>query len=345
MLDIGKIEAGQLDIEHTPFSLDDLLTELCKLFRLRAHDKGLRFITQQSLDIPSHLIGDPGRLRQILNNLFSNALKFTRQGEFGLSIERRNLSKTEASEQTVTLCFSVHDTGVGITPEVQKKLFTRFTQADSSTTREFGGSGLGLAIVKQLCEHLGGKVMLSSTPGQGSVFSCELQFTLIDQPAGAPNLLATTVSPVPELRAPASNLQTQALENTSKILMAEDNPINQIVAQALLQQIGYSNVTVVDNGQAAVIAVLAGGFDVILMDCRMPVLDGYDATAKIRALDYHLPIIAMTANVASSELEKCLHAGMNDYISKPFNAATLRQALSRWTMQTEVKIPKTGLSY
>lgn len=331
LLDIGKIEAGQLDIENVPFNLDDLLIELSNLYRLRAREKGLAFSTQQSPSTPSHLIGDPGRLRQILNNLLSNALKFTRQGGFGLRIERLDHHDTEASGSSATLRFSVHDTGIGIAPEVQQKLFTRFTQADSSTTREFGGSGLGLAIVKQLCEHLGGEVRLSSTPGQGSVFSCELHFTQDTQAGHDTSLPVTPPAPERALRATAPHIQTPVLEHRNKILVAEDNPINQIVAQAMLQQIGYAHVTIVENGQEAVNAVLTGGFDAILMDCRMPVLDGYDATEQIRALGYHLPIIAMTANAASSDLEKCLHTGMNDYVSKPFNAITLQQVMTRWT--------------
>ena len=330
LLDIGKIEAGQLDIESVPFNLDDLLNELGNLYRLRAREKGLTFSTRQSPNVPSHLIGDPDRLRQILNNLLSNALKFTRQGEFGLSIERLDLRETETSGPSATLRFSVHDSGIGIAPEVQQKLFTRFTQADSSTTREFGGSGLGLAIVKQLCEHLGGSVLLSSTPGQGSVFICELRFAQDLQAVCNASVAVTTPTIEHDHRAVATQVQTPTLEHSHKILIAEDNPINQMVAQALLQQIGYTQVTVVENGQEAVNAVQSGGFDAILMDCRMPVLDGYDATEKIRTMGYHLPIIAMTANAAASELEKCLSVGMNDYISKPYKVATLRHTLSRW---------------
>lgn len=329
LLDIGKIEAGQIDTVNVPFNLDDLLNELSNLYRLRAREKGLGFSTKLSPSIPSHLIGDPDRLRQILNNLLANALKFTRHGEFGLHVERLDHPDTELSGPSATLQFSVHDTGIGIAPEVQEKLFTRFTQADSSTTREFGGSGLGLAIVKQLCEHLGGEVKLSSTPGQGSVFSCELRFTRAEP------------EPARERRTAAPQAQAQAYN--SKILVVEDNPINQVVAQALLQQIGYIHVTVVENGQDAVNAVLTGGFDAILMDCRMPVLDGYDATEQIRALGYHLPIIAMTANAAPTDLEKCQHAGMNDYLSKPFTAATLQRALARWILQADTPTAKAAV--
>ena len=333
LLDIGKIEAGQIDIVNVPFNLDDLLNELSNLYRLRAREKDLTFSTKLSPSIPSHLIGDPDRLRQILNNLLANALKFTRHGEFGLHVERLDRRDTEVSGPSVTLQFSVHDTGIGIAPEVQEKLFTRFTQADSSTTREFGGSGLGLAIVKQLCEHLGGEVKLSSTPGQGSVFSCELRFTQAEPDEAAPE-----PESVRERRAAAP--QAQAPVHNSKILVVEDNPINQVVAQALLQQIGYTHITVVENGQEAVNAVLTSGFDAVLMDCRMPVLDGYKATAEIRAMGYHLPIIAMTANAAPTDLEKCLHAGMNDYLSKPFTAATLQQALARWILQADIPAAK-----
>jgi PAS domain S-box-containing protein len=329
LLDLGKIEAGQIDIEHVPFNLNELLIELSNLYRLRARDKGLTFTFKQSPDVPSHVLGDPGRLRQILNNLLVNALKFTRQGEFGLSIERVDWGNSNPPESIVALRFSVHDTGIGIAPDEQKKLFTRFSQVNSSTTSEYSGSGLGLAIVRQLCERMDGTVKLVSTPNHGSIFSCELRFT---------QAVPTTVDPVTpaperEYMSPA----TQAHTYKSRILVAEDNPINQVVAQALLQQMGYTNITMVENGQEAVEAVLAGEFDAVLMDCRMPIIDGYAATEEIRAMGYHLPIIAMTANAAPNDLEKCLRVGMNDYISKPFNAATLRQALTRWTAQPDTK--------
>ena len=333
LLDIGKIEAGQLDIAHAPFKLHDLLTELSHLYRLRAGEKGLGFSVQTVADLPDFLLGDPSRLRQILNNLLSNALKFTRRGEFGLRVERLDRRDAEVSGHAITLRFSVHDTGIGIAPEVQKKLFTRFTQVDSSTTREFGGSGLGLAIVKQLCEHLGGSIKLSSTLGQGSVFSCELRFDRADQDASALTPAPASKQPARERRTPVVQAQPPSYRN--KILVAEDNPINQVVAQALLQHIGYPNATLVDNGQEAVNAILNGDFDAVLMDCRMPVLDGYEATVKIRAMGYQLPIIAMTANAATSDFEKCLHMGMNDHISKPFNAATLAQTLAHWIQPSE----------
>ena len=311
LLDIGKIEAGRLDVEHIPFSLTELLSELTDLYTLRAHEKSLVFLAKKAPDVPDALLGDPGHLRQILNNLLANALKFTQQGEIGLSVQR-----LDDDGLTCRLRFSVHDSGIGIAPEMQPSLFTRFTQVNGSSTSENRGSGLGLAIVKQLCEHLGGEVALASTPGQGSVFSCDLPFAEVTQ---------TVPVPVPVSVPVAGPVLSQA-----RILLAEDNPTNQLLAQALLEQIGYAQVTVVGNGQEAVNAVLTGGFDLVLMDCRMPVLDGYDATLQIRARGCLLPIIAMTANAAFAERDKCLNLGMNDYISKPFNIATLRQALARW---------------
>lgn len=344
LLDIGKIEAGQLDIERIRFSLDDLLDELSNLYRLRGREKGLAFSIQRSSNIPSHLVGDPARLRQILNNLLSNALKFTHQGTFGLLVERIGRRDSDLSGPSTSLRFSVHDSGIGIAHEVQHKLFTRFTQADSSTTRKFGGSGLGLAIVKQLCEHLGGHVELSSTLGQGSIFCCELQFINDDQVLAEANS-NTKTSPfvndrrsVPDRRSVATHIKTSIADKSKKILIAEDNPINQIVAEALLQKIGYTQVTLVENGQEAVNAVRNCDYDAILMDCRMPVLDGYEATKKIRALGYHLPIIAMTANAGPTDLEKCLNVGMNDFLSKPFNATTLNQTLTRWTQHPGAKV-------
>ena len=307
LLDIGKIEAGRLDVEHIPFSLTELLSELTDLYTLRAHEKSLKFLFKKALGVPKTLLGDPGHLRQILNNLLANALKFTHQGEIGLSVERLG-----GDGHACRLRFSVHDSGIGIAPDMQPRLFTRFTQVDSSSTSEYGGSGLGLAIVKQLCEHLGGAVALASTPGQGSVFSCDLPFAEVEQAVPVP-----VPVPVPVLR-------------QTRILMVEDNPINQIVARAQLQTLGYADVTAVDNGQEAVDAVIRGGFDLVLMDCRMPVLDGYAATEQIRARGYRLPIIAMTANAASTERDKCLKLGMNDYMAKPFNIAILRETLARW---------------
>ena len=322
LLDIGKIEAGQLDTVQVPFSLDELLAELSDLYTLLARDKGLTFSAHQAPEVPLTVIGDRHRLRQILNNLLANALKFTHHGEISLGVECLSIERLGDQRKT-TLRFSVQDSGIGIAPEAQERLFTRFVQADSAITQNYGGTGLGLAIVKQLAEHLGGTVALVSVPGQGSVFSCNIPFNEVT-PLAAP--LSTS------LAAPSTASQgaLQPESSQARILVAEDNPINQLVVVELAKRIGYDHVTVVDNGQEAVDAVQKGDFDLILMDCRMPVLDGYAATEKIRALDALIPIIAVTANASLADQEKCLSLGMNDYLPKPISLTQLRETLARW---------------
>jgi signal transduction histidine kinase/CheY-like chemotaxis protein len=318
LLDIGKIEAGQLDIVQVPFSLDELLRELGDLYTLLARDKGLMFSAHQAPRVPLVVIGDRHRLRQILNNLLANALKFTHQGEISLSVEFLRSERLK-DQHTSTLRFTVRDSGIGIAPEVQKRVFTRFVQADSAITQNYGGTGLGLAIVKQLAEHLGGAVALTSVPGQGSVFSCDIPFNEVAPLS--PSLAVPATAPQGELQAESS---------PARILVAEDNPINQLVVLELAKRIGYHDITVVDNGQEAVEAVQNAHFDLILMDCRMPVLDGYAAAEKIRALGVLIPIIAVTANASLSDQEKCRSLGMNDYLTKPISLTHLRETLARW---------------
>ena len=318
LLDIGKIEAGQLDTLQAPFSLDELLTELIELYTLLAHDKGLAFRVHRAPGVPRTVMGDHHRLRQILNNLLTNSLKFTHRGEITLSVEFLRQERLDDHLKT-TLRFTVRDSGIGIAPEAQERLFTRFVQADSSITQNYGGTGLGLAIVKQLAEHLGGSVALSSVPGQGSVFSCDIPFTEVT-PLSAPLSASSTLS----------QSAARAVSSQAQILVAEDNPLNQLVLTELAKRIGYHHVTVVNDGQEAVEAVQKGHFDLILMDCRMPVLNGYEATEQIRALGALIPIIALTANASLADQEKCLSLGMNDYLSKPINLTQLRETLARW---------------
>ena len=322
LLDIGKIEASQLDTVQTPFSLDDLLAELSGLYTLLARDKGLTFRAHQGPGVPLNVIGDRNRLRQILNNLLANALKFTHRGEISLSVACLS-SQHLGDQRTSTLRFTVRDSGIGIAPEAQERLFTRFVQADSSITQNYGGTGLGLAIVKQLAEHLGGGVALTSVPGQGSVFSCDIPFNEV---ASVPLPLAQTLA----TSSTALQGARKAESSQAKILVAEDNPINQLVLIELTKQLGYHHVTVVDNGQEAVDAAQEGHFDLILMDCRMPVLDGYAATEKIRTLDALIPIIGVTANASLADKEKCLGLGMSDYLTKPIKLTQLRETLARW---------------
>ena len=312
MLDLGKIESGRMEFEHVEFSMGELARELGDLYGLRAREKGLAFDLRLDPGVPEMVMGDPGRLRQVLNNLLSNALKFTEAGLVGLDIH-----PAPPMQGRVMLGFTVHDTGIGIPREVQEGLFQRFFQADSSTTREYGGTGLGLAIVKQLCEQMGGSVRLQSDAGCGASFRCVLPFAPAAKRAAAP-----AAQHVPRT-APAPRPQ--------RILVAEDNGTNQIVVKGMLKLVGYADVTLVEDGQQVLDAVERENFDAILMDCRMPVMDGYEAAARLRAAGWRLPIIALTANVSEEQRQKCLAAGMDDFLSKPMEASQLAQMLERWT--------------
>jgi|JI10StandDraft_1071094.scaffolds.fasta_scaffold112929_2 signal transduction histidine kinase/CheY-like chemotaxis protein/HPt (histidine-containing phosphotransfer) domain-containing protein len=315
ILDFSKIEAGKLDIEHTDFSLRELMEDLSRLYAVRASEKSLIFTDRIDDAVPFYAHGDPTRLRQILNNFLTNALKFTQGGGEILL----HAGVTERSGKTTTVRFEVRDTGIGITPEVQASLFSAFTQADVSTTRRFGGTGLGLAICKQLTELMGGRIGVHSAPGEGSTFWVEIP-------------LEAARKPVDEIAsAPAPLADAPATEKPHRILLAEDNPINQMVAIGTLRKLGYRNVTVVSDGIEALCEVEKNAFDVILMDCQMPSMDGYETTATLRLKGYRLPIIAMTANAVSGDREKCLAVGMDDYVSKPVPPNALSAVLERWT--------------
>jgi PAS domain S-box-containing protein len=312
LLDLGKIESGRMELEHQPFRLDELLAQVGELYRLRAQEKGLRFVLERDPRVPLAVVGDTVRLRQILNNLLSNALKFTAAGEFGLMV-----GCAGAARGADMLRFTVYDTGIGIPYDVQQRLFTRFTQADSATGRRYGGTGLGLAIVKQLCEQMGGTVLLQSEPGRGASFRCEVP------------LPATGVSAVPALH-PAPT-PPPAVHHGTRVLVAEDNVTNQLVVRGLLAHAGYHDVVFAADGQQALDAAARQDFDLVLMDCRMPRLDGYEAARRLRASGFTAPIIALTANAAAGERERCLAWGMNDYLSKPIDASRLAQVLAEWT--------------
>jgi len=315
LLDLGKIESGRVELESAPLRLDELLDDLHDIYRLRAQEKGLRFVLEVDPKVPQAVRGDAGRLRQVLNNLLSNALKFTTQGEFGLVVGRSVLGRGRGM-----LRFSVYDTGIGIPFEVQQRLFTRFTQADRATARRYGGTGLGLAIVKQLADMMGGTILLQSDPGRGTSVRCELPLPEV------PVALVPAREGAPPAAPPTPRLAT-------RVLVAEDNETNQVVVRGILAQAGYHDVTVVADGEEALAAVAAREYDLVLMDCRMPRMDGYQATRRLRAQGFTQPIIALTANAAAGERERCLAWGMNEYLSKPIDAARLAQVLAEWTAQ------------
>jgi CheY-like chemotaxis protein len=288
-------------------------------------------------DVPEAVVGDPVRLRQILVNLAGNAIKFTKQGEVVVEVSRiedRGSKIKDGKEQieadvvagrsssldpqpSILLHFAVRDTGIGIPAEKQARIFEAFTQADGSTTRQYGGTGLGLTIASQLVALMGGRIWVESTPGRGSTFHFTAHFATqpdaVEQPAPA------ELAPA----APAGRL---------RILLAEDNLVNQRLAIRLLEKQGYQ-VVLADNGHEAVAALERGGFDLVLMDVQMPELDGLKATALIRAreqgTDKHTPIIAMTAHAMKGDRERCLEAGMDGYLAKPIQPQELWAALAR----------------
>jgi signal transduction histidine kinase/CheY-like chemotaxis protein len=318
ILDFSKIEAGKLDIEDIGFNLPELLHETLRPMAVRGADKGLKIDSLVDAGVPQQLMGDPIRVQQVLLNLLSNAIKFTEKGEVQLSVRR------EVDEQQQEwLRFAVRDTGVGIAAEAQKHVFDAFSQEDSSTTRKFGGTGLGLSISSRLIDLMGGRIWLDSEAGRGSTF----HFTLPCRVAEA--------APACQLPAEAPP-ETPAIDTTGAglcILLVEDNPVNQRLALALLKRRGYT-VQLAENGQLAIDALRNGRFDAVLMDMQMPVMDGLEATRRIRAHEAgasRVPIIAMTANAMTGDRERCVDAGMDDYIAKPINANELFARLQAWT--------------
>jgi PAS domain S-box-containing protein len=316
VLDLSKIEAGELMIECAPFSPRDLLTELADVMAVHADAKGIAFEVSVPDSLPGMLEGDATRLSQILTNLLSNSVKFTDQGHVKLSVQQ-----VAAKATSVTLRFVVTDTGIGIAPEVQAKLFTPFMQADASITRRYGGTGLGLSIVRHMVKLLGGDVVVSSTLGVGSEFSVILEFALATHAARDRQ---------PQLRATSEERTLLGV----RILAVDDSDINLDVAKRILELQG-AKVWLANNGQEAFERLQAepDGFDVVLMDVQMPVLDGHAATRRIRAelglTD--LPIIALTAGALSSERPKAIAAGMSDFITKPFDPQRLVQSVLRCT--------------
>lgn len=313
ILDFSKMEAGKMHLENIPFLLEDMLEQVFATMTQLATRKGLAL--NYSHGNQRHaVVGDPQRLRQILINLIGNAIKFTEQGEI-------NITLTELSRDSERICleFCVSDTGIGISPAQQRHLFQAFSQADSSVTRSYGGTGLGLAISKQLVEQMGGSIRLKSQPGQGSSFI----FTVI---------LGITEIPVPKQSHTDTlgNLAFQKL-NGARILLVEDNEINRMVAQELLEKMGI-RVDSAEHGAEALGKLELNSYDGILMDVQMPVMDGYQATRRLKdiAALKSLPVIAMTANAMQEDRQKCLQAGMVDYIRKPILPLTLYQVLSKW---------------
>ena len=317
ILNLAKIEAGQMKLERTPTDLKRLVRETCEMVRPQARLKGVLLREELPAD-ELYALADPTRLRQILLNLLSNAVKFTERGEVVARLIRR-----EASAETEhALRFEVQDTGVGIPPEKQQQIFEPFRQADGSTTRKYGGTGLGLAICKKLVELMGGQMGVVSQVGEGSTFWFEVSLPACDAPAHVrleQQLRAAEQTPLTGLR----------------VLVAEDNFVNQKVIRRTLEKWGVQ-VQIANHGREALEWLSREPFHLVLMDCQMPEMDGYEATRRIRAYEQprglHMPIIALTANALEGDREKCLECGMDDYLTKPVNPDLLWEKLVQWGM-------------
>lgn len=311
ILDFSKLEEGLVQLDPHDFELHNLLDQACDLIQPAAEVKSLKVTRQYSVDLPKIIFSDGHRLRQILMNLLSNAVKFTEKGEIGLEAKLVAIVGEEVQIQ-----FSVRDQGIGISEEAKAKLFQRFAQAETASNRRYGGTGLGLAISQELCRLMGGKIEIQSEVGKGATFS----FTIKALTARGHIQAAVAHKPATSTLRPL------------KILVAEDNPVNQKLVLALLDK-GHHDVTLAENGEAAVIEAQNAKFDLVLMDVQMPVMDGLEATRRLRAEpgpNQNIPIIAITANVLTGDRTACLDAGMNDFMPKPVRLPELVATLSRW---------------
>ena len=338
ILDYSKIEAGQLNIETAPFYIDKVLSMISDLFSVMAEEKGVELAFEVAPSLPACFIGDEMRLGQVLINLVGNAIKFTHRGEIHIKIE-----PVETTSEEAVIAFAVRDTGIGISEENLEKLFTAFTQADSSTTRKYGGTGLGLSISKNLIDLMGGRICATSTPGEGSTFSFTVRLKLpnhaqedrdppemIDAIVGIQNETAPS-QPCAGSRSAAGLLGKSRPLRCARVLLVEDNTINRQVAQEMLERFGLI-VDTAYNGREAVQSVEQNKHDIVLMDLQMPEMDGFEATRIIRTRhdDKQLPIIAMTAAAMTEDREKCLAAGMNDHIPKPLIPDQVLDTLLFW---------------
>ena len=320
ILDFAKIEAGKLELYQTKFSLRESIEETIKTLTIRAHQKGLRLLYIVDSDVPDLLVGDTGRLRQILVNLIGNSLKFTEKGEISVRV-----STGKKNDDKIKLLFSVEDTGIGVPKNEQKKIFNAFDQVDGSSAKNYGGTGLGLAITSKLVKLMNGRIWIESpvekehkgNSDPGSIFHFIVEFGFFD------NLKRTKDQPG-EIK------QKKLINKHLSILLAEDNKVNQRLASRMLEKLGY-DVEIAENGKEVIQIVEKNDFDLILMDVQMPEMDGFQATQKIRELEQnsnkHIPIIALTAYAMKGDREKCLSVGMDGYLSKPINFKDMKDTI------------------
>ena len=315
VLDISKLEAGLVEVDNVDFDLHATIEHACTLPRFQAREKRLRFELRIDDGVPRAVHGDGLRLTQILLNLLTNAVKFTEAGSITLHV-----SATPEPERAALIRIALTDSGIGIDPAHIEHVFEPFRQADVSTTRLYGGSGLGLTITRELVELMGGTIRAESQPGSGSTFTIELELSTVETPdSHAPTTEGAAARP-------------PAWQGSPLVLVVEDSPVNQIVAVRALERCGCRT-ELASDGHEALEALAHNHYDAVLMDCQMPGIDGYVATAELRRRETggrHTPVIAMTAHAMDGDRERCLRAGMDDYISKPMKQALLAETLGRW---------------
>ncbi|MBW2736364.1 MAG: response regulator [Deltaproteobacteria bacterium] len=323
LLDLAKIEAEKVDLERTPFSLDQLMEEVCALFELQATAKGLTLHREFAGDLPNCVLGDGARLRQVLVNLLANAVKFTEEGTVTLTV------KQEPPERLLdTLTFVVRDTGIGVAHEAKAQLFDAFQQADNSVSRRYGGTGLGLAIAHQIVSLMGGELQLQSEVDKGSEFRFSIELPTIHRPKTL----------VPE-KSPSVETPPLAQDHAVGVLVVDDNRVNRTVAREMVVRLGHE-VVLAESGAEAVEWIKQRTFAIVLMDCEMPEMSGLEAARTITLLapktaaGRELPIVALTAHAAESHAEDCRRAGMCDVLTKPVSLDKLERCLARWCAMT-----------
>jgi signal transduction histidine kinase/CheY-like chemotaxis protein len=325
ILDFSKIEAGKIVIEETRFNLDSLLSTVEDIFALKAKEKGIHLSLEKEDDVPTWVHGDSVRLNQILSNLISNAIKFTEKG--GVTIRT---SVIMADDTHATLWIRVKDTGIGIPETKLGSIFQSFVQASSSTTRTYGGTGLGLTITKKLIELQNGRLWVRSTVNKGTIFNFKLRYKIAANEK-------RDEEKIHALEKKSNDIILNELKGID-VLLVEDHPINQMLATRVLKDWGF-NVTLAENGLIALDIISKNDFNLVLMDINMPEMDGYMTTKEIRSGKYtqnsEIPIIAMTASAFIGDNQKCFKAGMNDYISKPFNPQDLLEKISKHTIHIQ----------
>ena len=338
ILDISKIEAGKMEIQHIDFALDQVMQTLTTVVAPKAATRNLQLEFDLDPELPPVLVGDPLRLGQVLINYANNAIKFSEQGRIEIRVR-----KVVGDANDCLVRFEVSDQGIGLSDAEMAKLFVSFQQADTSTTREYGGTGLGLAICKELAQLMGGDVGVRSRPGVGSTFWFTAQLGVSYKTL--PALLNQIGDAAGELLASARQSALLGALKGARILLVEDNQFNQQIAQEMLEELG-ATVCLANNGAEALELLRSTGYDCILMDLQMPLMDGLEATRRIRADPHigHIPVLAMTATATTEARMRCIEAGMNDFISKPVQPALMAQTVANWLPQRMAVAPRPAPS-